>query len=375
MASIKKRGKTWSYSVSLGTDTITKKQKQKTRTGFATRKEAQKEADIVERRYKNGVGRLVSNRNKFSEVVEDWLHGYAQEVKPGTLYLRKKALKKILPVWGNVKIDTIDRRAYRSFILELHQKHSRNYVDTIHHTLNLIFKFALEMEIISTVPCQPVKTKNKKTKNSLENFLEKDKLKEFLKLTEKTGHYNDFLIFYTLSLTGLRIGELLALRWQDIDLENKVISVNHTLYNPSNNENTFELLEPKTMKSKRKIPMADKLVEAFADYKIHVESCEKKQTAKSFVFFKNGSKPLTNTFVRNRLVSILKKWNHKKSLTLHSFRHTFASLLIEQGESLLNVSEMLGHSDTTITNKIYTHLTQTRHLQMQSSVSKFAASL
>jgi integrase len=110
-----------------------------------------------------------------------------------------------------------------------------------------------------------------------------------------------------------------------------------------------------------------------------VESEYKTQSPTNFVFFKDDYKPLTNTFARNRLEAILREKkndedneNDEKKITLHSFRHTFASLLIEHGMSVMDVSELLGHSDTTITMKIYTHLTKTRKLEMQATLSNFA---
>ncbi|WP_341959914.1 site-specific integrase [Planococcus maritimus] len=378
MASTKKRGKTWSYTVSLGMDPLTKKQKQKTKSGFATEKAAKKAAKDLELTYKLYGGKIVSKRNKFSEVADDWLKTYAKGVRPGTLYIRKKAIKKVMSEWGNLKIDTINLTVYQALIdsfSECSPRLSRNYIESIHDTLKLLFKHAKRYKLIQEYPFEYIVLPRDDKNDQLENFLEKDKLKEFLAITKNTRNSNDFIIFYTLALTGLRIGELMALRWQDVDLEKKLISVKHTLINPTNNENAYRLGEPKTRKSKRKIPMADSLVSAFIAYKAQLETIEEAQPKEGFVFSKNGGKPLTNTFVRNRLVSIQRKWDYDKKITLHSFRHTFASLLIERDVSVINVSELLGHSDMTITTKVYTHITQPRQIEMQNSLSDYAISL
>lgn len=73
MASIKKRGDKWAYSVSMGMNPVTKKQNQLTRSGFYTKKDATKAAQRIEYRLHVEGGRLTNERNKFSELVEDWL--------------------------------------------------------------------------------------------------------------------------------------------------------------------------------------------------------------------------------------------------------------------------------------------------------------
>lgn len=90
------------------------------------------------------------------------------------------------------------------------------------------------------------------------------------------------------------------------------------------------------------------------------------------MFFRGDYKPLTNAHARIRLISITKKWKYDKKITLHSFRHTFTSLLIEDGHSILDVSNLLGHADTNITLKVYTHITQPKKIELQKTLSNFA---
>lgn len=378
MASITKRGDKWAYSVSMGMNPLTKKQRQMTRSGFFTKKDAIKAAKRIEYKLHVEGGRLTNERNKFSEVVEDWLILYEQEVKPGTLRIRKKALDKVLPIWGSTNISTIDHRAYQSLITDLSARgYSRNYVESIHNSLSLIFKFAKKQNLIFDIPCLDVKFRKEyhSEEDKLENFLERDKLSEFLSLAKKSKFEDDYIIFLTLSLTGLRIGELLALRWQDINLDKKFLRVRHTLYNPNNNQNEYALNSPKTKKSNRVIPLANKLQKALIAYKKYVDSHFKIQSGTDFVFFSGDYKPLTHTAARNRLLSLMKSWNYGKKITLHSFRHTFTSLLIEDNLSILDVSNLLGHVDTSITIKVYTHITQPKKVELQNSLSKFADTL
>ena len=378
MAAITKRGDKWAYTVSMGMNPITQKQNQITKSGFHNKKEAKKAAQTLEYKINIEGGKLTTARNKFSEVVEDWFIVYAQEVKPGTLRIRKKALDKVLPIWGNKKIISIDHMAYQSLITNLSAAgYSRNYVESIHHSLSLIFKYAKKSNRIFDIPCQDVKFKKEydSKEDKLDNFLERNELSEFLALAKSSERYDDYIFFLTLALTGLRIGELMALRWEDINLDKKFLRVRHTLYNPNNTENEFQLISPKTKKSKRVIHLANKLQKALISYKNFVETNFKIQTEDNFVFFRGDYKPLTNTHSRNRLVALTKKWGYKKKITLHSFRHTFTSLLIEENLSILDVSNLLGHVDTSITIKVYAHITQPKKVELQNSLSKFADTL
>ena len=377
MASITKRGDKWAFSVSNGINPITKKQNQITKSGFYTKKEAKKAAQKLEYKLNVEGGEITTERNNFSEVVEDWLNVYEQGVKPGTLRIRKKALDKVLPIWGNKKITAIKYDTYQSLITNLSVPYSRNYVESIHHSLSLVFKFAKKRNLIFDIPCRDIEFKKESDseEDKLENFLEHVKLKEFLELAKKSKFNDDYLIFLTLSLTGLRIGELLALRWQDINLDKKFLRVRHTLYNPNNNQNEYKLNSPKTKKSNRVIPLANKLQKALIAYKKYVDSNFKEQSGTNFVFFSGDYKPLTHTAARNRLLSLKKNGNFDKKITLHSFRHTFTSLLIEDNFSILDVSNLLGHTDTSITIKVYTHVTQPKKIELQNSLSKFADKL
>lgn len=146
------------------------------------------------------------------------------------------------------------------------------------------------------------------------------------------------------ALTGLRIGELLALRWKHIDLIHDVIHVRETVY-----EGHFG--SPKTKSSRRDVPMSVPVREAFLAQRNVLTGAD----AENLVFASRNGTPLNP---KNLLRRVLHPTCHKLGLPVvswHGFRHTHATLLGEVGESLRTAQAILGHSDLKTTLNIYTH--------------------
>ena len=132
-------------------------------------------------------------------------------------------------------------------------QYSKNYVDSIVASTNMIFKYAYDTRLIKAMPSEGIKRPKKKVSvEELEDieihkkFLEKDELFQFLEIA-KYHHspQNSFEVFTTLAYTGMRAGELLALKWSDIDFENDTISITKTYYNPNNNKRIIRYLHRK----------------------------------------------------------------------------------------------------------------------------------
>jgi len=146
------------------------------------------------------------------------------------------------------------------------------------------------------------------------------------------------------ALTGLRIGELLALRWKHVDLIHDVIRVRETVY-----EGHFG--SPKTKSSRRDVPMSQPVREAFLAQRSVLTGAD----AENLVFATRNGTPLNP---KNLLRRVLQPTCRKLGLPVvswHGFRHTHATLLGEVGESLRTAQAILGHSDLKTTLNIYTH--------------------
>lgn len=369
MARIYKRGKKWAYVAYAGKDPETGKDKQKTKSGFLTKKDAQLAASLFEREFHKGEYVQPSNM-AFQDLCNDWERYYSQDAKESSLRARRIALKQIIKEFGKAPLRKINRKAYQDIIDTLSTQYSANYVSSIHTSANMVFEYAYSLKLIREIPSKGIKLPKKKaTVNELEKresinekFLEKEELEEFLSVAKNKGLESDLLAFTLLAYTGLRIGEMIALKWNDIDFKNQTLRVIKTYYNPTNNKTKYKLLTPKTEGSIRTITIDPILIELLFKHKkeqdkliienrpFYIES--------GFIFANNEGYPKTIKHISIRMKRLLQLTSIKKHVTPHSFRHTHTSLLIEANVHIKEIQERLGHSDINTTMDIYAHMTQ-----------------
>src|SRR5699024_4001893 len=198
--------------------------------------------------------------------------------------------------------------------------------------------------------------------NIKKKFFELDELKEYLNIVDMYGKDFDYLASITLIYTGLRAGELLALKWSDINFEENTIRITKTYYNPNNNYKEFELITPKSEKSIRTIHIDDRLIKLLKQHKIEQEEMKNKQKFiykdMNFIFAENTGYPRVYRKLASRLEKVIKIMDTDKTITLHSFRHTHTTLLIEAGAGIKEIQDRLGHADINTTMNIYAHLTK-----------------
>lgn len=387
MAYIYKRGSKWAYRAYAGKDPVTGKDKQVGKSGFRTKKDAQLAAALIERQL-HEKEYIESSDITFEALSKQWLeHYFSQGAKESSIRSRKIALKRIIKEIGFFRIQQITKKKYQDTIDKLAREHSTNYVSNIHTTANMIFKYAKEMKLIKDIPTNEIKLpKKKKTVSELEkdneireNFLEKDELEKFLMVAKENGLEGDLLAFTMLAYTGLRIGEMIALKWADIDFENLTLRVYKTYYSPNNKQKEFKLLTPKTESSIRTITIDPILVNMLSAYKLKQEKIKEINKPfyhdKGFIFATNEGYPKPPKHFTVRLKRLLKKAGISKHITLHSFRHTHTSLLIEANVHIKEIQERLGHSDIRTTMDIYAHMTKSVKKEASEKFSRLMENL
>ncbi|WP_449354412.1 site-specific integrase [Virgibacillus natechei] len=369
MAYLYKRGKSWAYRAYAGKDPVTGKDKQKSKSGFNTKKDAQLAAALFERQFHSGEF-IEPSKITFNALCDDWEKHYvsSMDAKESSLRARKIALKHVRDEFGDMPIQRIRKKDYQDFIDKLQL--STNYILSIHSSANMVFSYSKENNLIKEVPSTDIKLpKKKKTVSDLEkgdsieeNFLEKEELEEFLTVAKNEGLESDLLSFTMLAYTGLRVGECVSLKWSDIDFDNHTLRVIRTYYNPTNNKLKYQLQTPKTVGSVRTITIDKMLIELLHVHKMDQDRIKKDNKPfykdKGFIFATNEGYPNTIKHIATRLQRLLKRTSIQKHVTPHTFRHTHTSLLAQAGVSLTEIMERLGHDDEKTTKKIYLHVTK-----------------
>jgi len=381
-----KSGYTWMFKIDIGIDPITGKRKQTTRRGFATRQEAVEAYTKLKNQLYKGV-QFSTKDVLFGDLADEWLRSYEKTVKVSTVLNRKKSLKHLKYFLGSLKINKIKRNTYQNVLNTLHEKgYAHNTLTSIQAVANMIFKYALELDLIHQNPASLVKMpKKQKTIEEIENteeevkFLEKNELLEFLQIAKNHGLYLDYQMFSLLAYTGMRSGELLALKWSDINFTDSTISITKTLYNPQNNINEYELLTPKTEGSIRVIPMDPFIKNMLHKHKVEQSKIKlltgKDYLDENFVIAKPSGHPELPQIIRFRMTRLLKKTSFNKFVTPHSLRHTTTSLLIEAGIGVKEIQEILGHKDIQTTMNIYAHMTNSMKEKTSQKFTEFMRSL
>lgn len=185
-------------------------------------------------------------------------------------------------------------------------------------------------------------------------------------------------IFITMLWTGMRVGEITGLRWEDIDFDNNLIYINHTLvYYDTRTEKgcKFAINTPKTKAGKRTIPMLPKVKKALKQEKerqndLGINCNVKIDGYTNFVFLNRFGNVYQQCSLNKALKRIIRDCNYEifdgkiKSDTIlpnfsnHSLRHTFTTRMVESGINLKVMQEILGHSDISTTMNIYAEATQ-----------------
>ncbi len=187
----------------------------------------------------------------------------------------------------------------------------------------------------------------------------------FLKEARGTYYYNLFVLALE---TGMRIGEILGLTWNDVDFNKKILHVSHTLcYFRNDGKYVFEMHDTKTNNGKRSIPLTTKALDALKSQKrqknrILFKGQKSQDEYRDLVFVTKNNKPTQQFIVQESLDSLTKKIQQDnpefKKVTPHCFRHTFATRAIERGMNPKTLQKILGHGSLQMTMDLYCHITE-----------------
>ena len=141
---------------------------------------------MVERQLRNG-DYIAPSTSTFKQVADDWISQYANEVKVSSVRAREKAINHAIERFNNKPIQTINKHEYQRFVNDISAQYSKNYVDSIIASTNMIFKYAYDMKLIRILPSEGIKRPKKKV--SVEELEDTEIYKSFLK---KMNYFNSW---------------------------------------------------------------------------------------------------------------------------------------------------------------------------------------
>lgn len=246
------------------------------------------------------------------------------------------------------------------FISEIKGKYSYSTTKLVKSLTNRSLVYAFENGLTKEKITILMHLKNQKVRKveALEKQ-EQTKLERYILENEKWYHYGILLSLYT----GLRLGEVIALKWQNVDIKNKLIYIDKTVSNISQNHKTLTIESlPKTQSSIRVIPISKQLQIILKKLKQISEN--------DYVITSHNNKRISPRAYQKSFDNLLKKL-HIKHYGFHALRHTFATRLLENGVDIKTISELLGHSSPTITLNRYVHTNlQNKRKAMEIFTSK-----
>lgn len=296
------------------------------------------------------------NSNTFAEVATRWFENIKLQTKISTQNKYHNLLNKyILPTFGKQTFDSLTYEfidSYCNFLLSFGGKNgtglsSKTVLDVLSVIRNIL-KFAIKKGM--EVPCDGRDIQIKHTPKPIRilSKVEQKQLCEYLLAKPEPCNIGILVCLFT----GLRIGEICALRWEDISFSEQTMYVHNTLQRIQNQCETgpktkIIITTPKSTCSIRIIPIPDELIKLLVEYK---------KSSVGFLLTNNEHKFVEPRTMQNKFKKALKSIDIETA-NFHTTRHTFATRCIELGFDIKSLSEILGHSTVNITMNRYVHPT------------------
>lgn len=303
-------------------------------------------------------------------LLTEWLDVYHKEHIKGRTYSRYQGLitMHIVPTLGERDVSELGRRELQEFLAQQKkngnirngEKLSATSINMMLSVLKLAFEYACDMGYIEENPCVRVRRMKAEAKK-IEAFTvdEQRAIESEISAANDRCLYGILLCLYT----GLRIGELLGLTWNDVDLERGVIKITKTVYREKDESGIWRLCvdAPKTKTSDRVIPLPEYITNMLRqDY-------EKAQTP-YVVENKKGERMSIRSY--QYIFEKLTERAGVRKLNFHALRHTFATRAIECGMDIRTVADIMGHQNASVTLNRYAHCMLDHKIEMMRKLPR-----
>lgn len=306
---------------------------------------------------------------KLRDWLEIWLNKYTKHSVKLRTFLRYSEIcdKHINPILGEYELKELTANVLQDFaVYKLEhgnlingQALSTNTVLGIISVLKQALNLAVTLGEVDKVNISAIRLPHATEKRiSAFERSEQKKIEQFCLSSKKPNYIGVIICLYT----GIRLGELLALTWSDIDFDRKILNINKTVYIARiDGKNTQIIDAPKTKNSIRSIPLSLQLIRL-------LKSVKNKSKSK-YVISTRSNEIVSERSYQRTFASILRRCNIEYK-NFHSLRHTFATRALEQGSDVKTLSEILGHKNASVTLNRYSHSLMNYKSDMMNRLGK-----
>ena len=358
---IRKRSKeSWEIYLDTGLDPVTGKRLRHYETIKGSKKLAKQR--LAELEVSIGEGSFIKpKRITFGEWLGNWLSGYVATscgIRTVQSY-QSEVRRHLIPALGAIPLTQLQPQQLQNYYSQALTKGridgkgglSARTVLYHHRILSEALSHAVKMGFLIRNVAEAADPPHPERKEMA--TLSPEDVPQFLEAAQETSYY---VLFYTALYTGMRLGELLGLRWCDVDLDMASLSVVQALYKRSG---VCKMLRPKSSHSRRRIALSPSLALLLREYKAEEQTQRillgKLPADSDLVFSHLDGKPLDPGVVSHTFAKVLKKAG-LPHIRFHDLRHSHATILLKGGVHPKIVSERLGHASIGITLDTYSHV-------------------
>ncbi|MCK8817178.1 site-specific integrase [Natroniella sulfidigena] len=367
MAHLRKRGNNrWQICIEKGRDPVTGKRERIYRTVNGTKKEAEKEMHRLAHEIETGAY-IEPSELSVKEYLLKWFEDYCEpNLAPSTLESYEIIIKShLIPALGSIKLSDLEPmhiKSYQSHKLKSGRKDgksgglSKRTVQYHHRVLSKALKHAVKWRIINNNPADYIDAPSPDRPEI--NAMTSKEVNKLLNCAKKHPEKWVYDFIYLAIYTGMRRGEILGLRWKDVDLKERVIHVRQSVTKVTGKDLIFR--KPKTNSSIRPINIDEDVVAALKRRKNEQNQNKllfgsKYDNQHNLIFCKENGEPFLPQYATRQFNEVAKEVD-LSHFRLHDLRHTHATLMLKAGVHPKIVQERLGHASITVTLDTYSHV-------------------
>lgn len=353
--------KRYMFQTYAGKDLFTGKKQYVTRRGFKSYPEANHAFNVIKAQ---GAKQTTASMS-LNKLEELWWKSYLPTVRESTAKKFEEFYRlNIEETLGQRSLKDITPVQWQHFADDLAKKYV-NYKRWLNY-LKRIYAYAIALKLIDDNPFNHIiipKRTSRKRRDTSDNFYNRNELDQFL-LTAQDYSFEAYIYFYLLAGTGMRKGEALALHWSDVDFDNMMVNIHRTLTLDLDN-NVFEQETTKSKAGLRIVPLPAKLVTELKKYRVQSHSF-------NLLFSTLSGGVLTLSKPQQWLDEIYARNDDLRHITIHGFRHTFASMVFSSNSEIkpTDMRDLLGHETVEMSLNIYTHVTDQSKQRIQETINK-----